>query len=233
MKLLSFSATKDTQQEEISRKIARIQEIEKLATEANARLARAESDFSDALARSKETWAIHIDEQQRVNNQLESETIALENRKKQALIPISMYKQEADKIMEEAKEIVARATAKELDVDYLHEKLEDKLTEVADRLNILSDGEKRLEVAKRGIQSQQEAVQIGTKQLSEQMLTFYNLQEKQEQDLNVRKKEVAMAEINFNAKLEKYQRDLDALKIWDRQLKDKEETLARAMKRLT
>lgn len=232
MKLLSPFASKDQQQEEISRKLLRSQEVEKLAVQANARLARAESDFALALAKSKETWATHIEEQQKINTQLESETLALERRKEQALIPIQMYKDEADKIVKDAQLLFKKVKEREEQADYLQEKLENKLTELSDRENMLIDGEQRLVVAKQGLQSQLEATKQGTKLLSEQMVTFHMKQQEDEASITERKKEVTLAEISFNAKLEKYKRDLEAMKIWESQLNDQRETLKRAMERI-
>lgn len=231
MKLLSVLGTKDTQQQELTRKILRTQEVEELATKANAHLARAESDFQTALAQSKETWSLHIEEVQKINKELELETLSLENRKQQALIPISMYKEEVDKQMFEAQEIVKRAKEKEEQADYLQEKLEIKLSEVTDRENILLMEEKSLEVAKRGLQSQQETTKIGVDQLSKQLVVLHVQQQKEEESINQRKKEVSMAEINFNAKLEKYKRDFEALKMWEKQLIDERGTLDREYKR--
>ena len=179
------------------------------------------------MASSKEKWALWVEEQKQETKALESEVQALEERKKQALIPISMYKEEVDKTILEAQSIVKRAQEKEEQADYLQEKLENKLTEVEDRENILSDGEKRLEVAKQGLQSQVEATQEGVKRLSQAMVDFHVKQQQEEESLALRKKEVALAEISFNAKVEKYQRDIEALKIWEIQLKDERGTLDR------
>lgn len=232
MKLFTASTLKDRQQEELSLKVIRIQEINELEKKANARLTRAEADFAEAVAKSKETWALHIEEQQKINNQLEEEVRALERRKEQALIPVSMYKLQVDKLMSEAQGIVKRAKEKEEQADYLTEKLENKLTDVADREYALAEGEKRLQVAKQGLQSQIESTQKGAQLLSEEILKFHIKQEQDEKSIGERKTEVALAEINFNAKLEKYTRDLEALKIWNLQLKDKEETLLRTSQRL-
>jgi len=232
MKLLSTFANKDKQQEEITRKLLRSQEIEELASKANAKLARAEADFADALARSKEIWSIHIEKQQKINSELEKETIALENRKKQALIPIQMYREEVDKVMLEAQEIVQRAKEKKENADYLTEILEEKLTEVADRESILLSEEQRIEIAKNGIEIQKEQTKEGIVQLSKKMILFHENQQEYEANINERKKELALAEISLNAKLGKYQRDLEALKIWDIQLKDERGTLDREFNRL-
>lgn len=228
MKLLSPVARKDKEQEEITRKILRIQEVEELTKKVNAQLSRAQADFSDVLARNKEKWAIEEEEHLNRVKDMQKEVEALENRKKQALIPIQMYKKEADKMLEEAQEILKKAQEKEENADFLTEKLEEKLTELGDREKNIIKEEQRIEIAKEGIKTQQEATRDGIKRLSEEMVKFHEKQEADEANINERKKEVALAEINLNAKLDKFARDMEALKIWEVQLNDRKETLDRA-----
>lgn len=232
MKLLTPFANKDKQQEEITRKILRIQEIEDLATKANARLARAEADFADSIARNRAKWALEEQEHADRINAMSREVEALEERKNQALIPIQMYREEVDKVMAEAQEMLKKAKEREEQAEYLQEKLEEKLTEVEDRLAIVKTQEDRLTIAKQGIESQKEATKEGIARLSEEMLRFHEKQQSDEANMNERKKEIALAEINLNAKLEKYARDLEAMKIWEKQLEDQRATLERAIKRI-
>ncbi len=232
MKLLSPFATKEKQQEEITRKILRTQEVNELAQKANARLARAESDFNNVLALNKTKWAFEEEQHENRVKEMTREVEALENRKREALIPISLYKQEADKLLAEAQDIIKQANQKEQQVDYLIEKLENKLTEVADREFTLSNNEKLLEVSKQGIQNQQEATKLGVEALSKEMLLFHEKQQQEEASLLKRKEEVSMAEISFNAKLDKYVRDIEALKVWEAKLADERDTLKRAFDRI-
>lgn len=227
MKLLSPFATKERQQNELTQKILRIQEIEDLAKQANAKLARAQADFQSVLAQNQAKWANEEAEHTERVKSMTIEVESLENRKKQALIPIQMYKEEVDKAMAEAQEIVKKAKEKEEQADFLLEKLEEKLTDVSDREALVEKEEKRQEVAKQGIESQQRATKEGVERLSKEMMLFHEKCQSEEESLAQRKKELALAEINFNAKIEKYKRDFEALKVWDIQLKDERATLDR------
>lgn len=233
MKLLSPFAQKDKQQEELTRKLLRIQEVEELAIKTNANLARSQADFNETLARNRDKWAIEESEHSDRIKDMTREIESLENRKKEALIPIQMYKDEVDKMYLEAQELVKTAKEKEEQADYLTEKLEEKLTEVGDRGKVLEKEEQKLEIAKQGIEAQKEQIKAGIKKLSEEMVMFHEKQQYEESSLNKRKSELALAEINFNAKVEKYQRDLEAMKIWDRQLKDERGILNREYARKT
>lgn len=227
MRLLTTFVQKEKQQEELTRKILRIQETEELETKTNFKLARAQIEFNESMARNQAKWALEEQEHTERIKDMTKEIEALESRKQQALIPLELYKKEADKLLLEAQEIIQKSKEKEEQADYLQEKLENKLSEVSDRENVVLDTEKLLEVAKRGVENQQEFIKKSSEELSKQMIVFHEKQKLEEASLLKRKEEVAMAEISLNAKLEKYARDLEALKIWDIQLKDEWETLER------
>ena len=231
MKLLTPFQQKDQQQADLTKKILRIQEVEKLVTQTNANLARAEFDFNSMLARNREKWALEEEEHTNRVESMEQEIKELENRKNQALVPIQLYKDEADKIMENARDLAEKVKQREEYVEELTEQLTKKLTEVSDREEFVANEEKRLEVAKQGIIAQQEATKQGVERLSKEMIMFHEKQQTDEASLSTRRRELEMAEINFNARLDKYQRDLEALKIFDRQLKDERATLDREIAR--
>lgn len=231
MKLMSPFQNKDQQQSELTRKILRIQETEKLAEITNAKLARAEADFSSMMARNQAKWAQEEEEHMKLMKDREQEVNTLENRKQQALIPIEVYKKQADVLIEEAQGFVARAKEKEEKADELLENLEEKLTSVSDREFIVARDEEKLKIAKEGIKSQQESTKKGVEQLSKAMIEFHEKQKLDEASLLQRQKEVTMAEISFNAKVEKYKRDLEALRILEAQIKDERATLDREYKR--
>jgi hypothetical protein len=211
MKLLNHLQNKDRQQEEVTRKIIRTQEVEDLANKANIKLAKAEQDFALSLARNRAKWAQEEEEHANRLKDMLKEIEALEKRKQQALIPISIYKEEADKMMEEAKEYLIKAKGQKEENEYTADKLEEKLSDVADRENQVSRKEEGQKIALQGIEFQKEQAKKGIEKLSEEMIMFHEKREREEASLLQRKKEVTMAEISFNAKVEKYQRDLQNL----------------------
>lgn len=232
MKLMSPFQNRDKQQEEQTRKILRIQEIEDLATKANANLAKAQAEFNTTLALNRSKWALEEEEHAQRIKDMTSEVEALEERKKQALIPISMYKEEADKIMVESQDILKRSKEKEEQVDYLQEKLEEKLTEVSDRENQVVKEEQKQQIARQGIEEQQKQTKLGIERLSKEMVMFHEKQQYEDTKLLERKKVVELAEINFEAKIDRYNRNMEALLTREVQLIDREKTLERNMNRL-
>jgi hypothetical protein len=231
MKLLSFVQTKDSQQKEQALKVMRAQEIEELASKANAKLARAEADFQSTLAKNRAKWALEEEEHAERLKAMEDELKPLEERKRQALIPLQLYKERADEMLQEAKDILVKAQEKEAQADFLQEKLEDKLTSVADREQTVTKEEQRLIIAKEGIQIQQEQIKANAEKLTQEIEAFHEKQRLEETSLLERKKEVSMAEISFQAKVDKYKRDIEALRVAQIQVEDQRQTLERTLKR--
>jgi hypothetical protein len=229
MKLLSPTVNKDAQQIEIARKLLR--SVEEMAAKANMNLAKAEADFADTMARNQAKWLVEEVEHNKMMIEREREVEALEKRKIEALIPIEIYKKEADTLMEKAQTIVKRAKQKESENEDLQELLYKKLTDVADREYMLVEGEKRIEIAKLGVIDQQQVTQQGVERLTIEMANFHVKQQEEEKNLEERKREVYLAELSFSAKTKKYTRDLHALQVFEIQLKDREATLDREIQR--
>lgn len=207
MKLLSPLATKDKGQEELAKKIIRIQEVEDLAVKSNVKLARAEADFNATLARNRTVWAIEEQEHADSLKSMREEVETLEKRKEQALIPIYVYKEEADKLVAEAQNILRKAKEKDEQSEFLQEKLMEKLTEVSDRESIVAMTEKKQQIAQEGIDIQKEQTKLGVKQLSVAMTAFHEKQEREEANLVERKKEVYLIEVSLKAQQDKLASD--------------------------
>jgi hypothetical protein len=231
MKLLSPSVNKDTQQAELSRKLLRIQEVEDMAVTMNAKLARAEADFSSAMALNQAKWlaeeTLHQKEVQERTKEIED----LEKRKTQALIPIEIYKQEAETLMEKARLFAEEIRQRNEAIELLSNRLMEKLSEVSDREHELRESERKVELSRIGLDNQREAIALGSEHLTIQMQAFHEKQQQEEKDLLDRKTQVSLAEISFKAKTDKIKRDIQAIREWETRLKDREETLEREVNR--
>ena len=227
MKLLSPLVHRDAKQAQDLKQIIRAKEIEKVVLDNNIKLAKSEADFQDSLARNRSIWAKEEEEHSKRLNDMLTEVNVLEQRKQQTLIPIEVYKEQADVKMLEAEKYLTDVIQREAEIDDLKELLDEKLSEVADRENIVAAEEKRQKNVLLGIETQQEETKKGVQRLSEEMFKFHEKQEREESSLLQRKTEVSMAEINFQAKVDKYKRDLENMAVWARQLKDERETLDR------
>ncbi len=231
MKLMSPSVVKDTRQNELRQQLLRAKEVDEITNTINIRRAKSEVEFNESLARNRAKWALEEEEHAKRVKDMESEVKVLESQKQHALIPIHLYKKKADELMAEAEAVMEKVQEKERNVDATMELLETKLTDVGDREIAVAKEESRQTVAKLGIESQQEEVKVNIQKSMDAIYNFNIYRLKEEENLSERKKEVALAEISFKAKTDKYKRDLEALKIFDIQLKDERATLDREIAR--
>lgn len=232
MNLLNARANKDRQQEDSTRKILRIQEIERILREKEGEMARAEMDFNTMLANNRKVWEDELIAHTLSTKELSDEVTILEKRRAQALIPISI---EMDKVTESREELSLLMEALEEKTALLEdsfERLEEKLTDVADREQQVLLREQKATLIEEANTKQGESISTQSRELTEAMQAFHVKQLTDEANMEERKKELYLAEVNFNAKVEKYHRDLEALKRWDIQLKDERETLKREFNRL-
>jgi len=232
MKLLSPIAVKDVRGQELARDVLRIKETKDELQRVSQQLANAQADFNVSLARNRETWANEEQEHSKRLTEMTKEVEFIEERKKQALIPINMYKSEADKIMSDALEYKKSLDAKEEQIENTIELLESKLTDVADREQKVSLVEKKQKVAQEGILKQQEATRNGTQLLSEQIAQFHVKQQEDDKLWNKRKRELDLKEINLEVREEKNIREIGAIRVREAQVQDMRETLEREYVRL-
>ena len=232
MKLLSFSEKKDQQQQEQTLKILRTQEVMELEKKANQNLAKAQADFQSTLATNREKWALELEEKQKMMDEMAKEIEVLEEKKKQALLPVTKQQREIYYSKVENDKIFIKLVKKEEEIEDTKQLLEEKLTEVADREQQVLKEEQSQFVALKGVQLQQEQTRKGADTLYKEKVAFEISKQAEEASLLERKREVFLAETSFKAKTEKYARDMKVLKEWEAQLIDERDTLKRAFARL-
>lgn len=231
MKLLTQTQIRDERGIELSRDILRAKETDEQVKRINAKMANAEADFAGTLARHRMKWAGEESEHDERMREMDSEIAALENRKKQALIPLEIYKEQADTLLREAQNALQRANEREEDVQSTLVTLEDRLDEVSDREINANALERSLESRKKGNEVQEEQTKMMAAQLSYDMQTFYEKRDAEEARMVERRKEIQMAEITVDAKIAKVKRDIEAMRVYDIRLKDERKTIDRIYQR--
>lgn len=231
MKLLTQTQVKDLKSAELTRDILRVKETDEQVRRVNARLASAEADFATVLARHRREWAdeeLSHDERLR---EMDAEIRVLEDRKKQALIPLEVYKVQADTLLKEAKYVLDSAKEREEEAQRTLFILENRLDDVSEREIDVGDAEASLEKRKKGIEAQEEQTKMMAAQLSHDMQVFYEKRDSEEMRMVERRKEIQMAEITVDSKIEKVKRDIEANRLYEIRLKDERATLDRIIKR--
>lgn len=232
MRLLSPNQTKDLEGEEVTRQILRAKESQEMATKWHKRLADAEADFAHSTARQQKEWAEMEKEHEVRLKEMAVEIESLESRKTQALIPIEIYKKQAQDLMDSAQAREEAAKKQEDDAERTKDILEDKLDDVSDREIAAEEKERKLLTREQGIAQQSEEVRQGSARLSEAMENFKAYCAVEESKLRQKRKENGLKEANLEAREDKITRETDALKIFATRLTDERETLGRAWKEL-
>lgn len=233
MKLLSPTQNSDVKAQELTREVIRTQEIYKEADKARKSLANEQSSFNRMLARNREQWAKEEEEHQNRLLEMKHEVQILENRKKQALIPLEVYKKQAQDLFNLAQDAKNRAESHEKELEVVRDRLEDKLDEVGQKTVDLDNLEQRLYIQKQGIEIQTKQIQESSKKLSQELQAFADQKAKDEQDILERKKTLKLWEHSLSAKERQLNNIAKGLMSKEKRLKDEREVLNRERKRLS
>jgi len=179
---------------------------------------------ANVLAEEKEAQSVKIRE-------LKSEVINLEQRKKEALIPITAKWQELE-------EYNSKVKAEKLEIDMLRVKyqvnlelLEEKLSEVGEReLNVI-DNEKRQKIAQWGIESQKEVITNQSKELNRRLAEYQASTEAREIDLTTKQTKLALKEQELETKEKELKNIEKGFIDRERSLQDRYATLERTTQR--
>jgi hypothetical protein len=233
MKLLEPQQLRDQKEADRVRDLMRTKEMADAATKIRKELANAEADFKLMLSRNNHKWALELEAKEEELKALEREVAALENRKAQALIPIDLYKKQADELMVLAKSVMEEAKTKAQENEDLAELLEDKLDKAGQSFQDNIALRAKLEQREAGIVLQGQQVVEGNKALNKRINEFAVARLAAEKDIDERKTVLTLWDRTLVAKEEKLNNRTKELEVWAKQLVDQRETLERAMKRLS
>lgn len=231
MKLQPPLQIQQNRAQEEAQEVFRTQNIQKAAEQARKDLAKATADFSSSMALFKEKRALEEQEHSKRMDEMKREVKELEEKKRLALIPIEVYRKQADELVLRAKKFLEEVKQKEHNVDLIRDLLENRLDEVGHREQDVRDRETRLVSLERGAKIQQEQVKEGVKRLNESMQQFLAERDTANKDLDKRKTDIILMEQSVFAKHESNKRTEKALERWAILIKDREQTLLREEKR--
>ena len=232
MKLLSPQQAQANKSQELSRDILRTQEVREALRKANQQLAESEAEFNIAKAKRLNAWAEEEKEHAELVKHKEKEIRGLEERKSQALIPISLYKDQAEKLMEEAKHGLKIVQEKEERMEERNELLQDKLDEVNGKEQELNTWEKKLKSQQEGIDLQGKQIKLQNEQLTKEIADFATKKFEEETFIFEKKKELLMENRSIEAKKKILQKTEEAQAKERKRLDDERATLQRAFDRL-
>ena len=197
LKLYTAEEIKSSKATELARDVMRTSDIKKALDKARTELNNVNAQFEVALANQRVKWISEEEVALGKIRDLETELKVLERRKQQALIPIDLYRQRVDNITKEANDKLKSATDKQIYVDELSEKLEEKLDEVSEKDQSLQKREENLFVKEKAVQMQEEGNKKMSQEINTRALFFIKEMEDREKDFNNRKTALELKEISL------------------------------------
>jgi hypothetical protein len=229
MKLLTLNQVKEKKDEQIQRDILRTSDIEKAASQARINLAKAEAEFNATLAKNREIWANEEQEHATRKQEMTSEVEVLEERKKQALEPLSLFQKDLEKQKKELDDLSINVKISEALNEELKERLEDKLDEVGEREQDVLRETQILEGKKESVEIQSEQTVQGIKRLNDSINAFLIQKEDTESRLDQIRLDLDLEKQNVDNNKRSLERKEQTLITWENKLRTRETLLKNAM----
>ena len=198
MKLFSPEEIKTSKAAELARDVFRTQDIKKALDSARTTLNDTKALFDVTLANQRVAWATEQEKAIKTISDLQKEVSDLEGRRQTLLIPIDIDRKKVDNMIMEANEFLTQAIQKQKDADELVEKLEDRLEEVSEKDEALTQRENNLLLKEKGAEAQSNAVILASSELTKQMQSFVADMENKENVFNTKKKELDLYKITLD-----------------------------------
>lgn len=228
LKLFTPQEAKSANSAQNTRDVLRTREIKKMMEKSHTELAKYEADFSAMIARHKEKWAQEEQNHAIRTAEMGQEVRALEERRKDALIPIEIEKQKADTMIDEATKRLGEVEKKERDNDELKDVLMQRIEDVSERESAVKDEEEKILEMRRGVELERATNTANTKALSEAIEKFNMYVSSETTALDHKRTEITLRERSIEARREALGRKEKSLATRETQIKDKQETLTRA-----
>lgn len=228
LKLFTPTEAKSLNSAQNNRDILRTREIRKLVDKSHTELAKHEADFAAMLARHKEKWAQEEEAHSIRLVEMEKEILPLEERRKNALIPIEIEKRKADTMNIEAEKRLGEVEKREHEATVLEDVLIERIGQVSERESAVEANEAKAAEMIRSADSEKETAALNTKTLSEGIQKFNDYVLAETFTLDQKRTEIILKERSIEAREVALGRKEKSLVIRETQLKDKQETLTRA-----
>lgn len=228
MILLTPQATQDSTNEEIARGVLRLGELQKMEKEFRMKLAKAEADFNDVLAKNRKRW--EEEEQAHMDRlkEMAQEVKDAEVEKLKMLVPFDILKEGVDDRFRDAEEFLTGLRKREERAEELTELLEDKLDSLGEREESLKEKETNILLKEKGLNSQIESFKLQSEHLTKQVTEFYTKQAEAEALLKQREESITFREKSQRSAEEGLIQKEQELKDREERVKDERGVLIRA-----
>ncbi len=228
LKLFTPQESRTQNSAQNTRDALRTREIKKLLEKGHTEIARHEADFAEMMARHKEKWAKEEEAHAIRLSEMDREIRSLEERRKTALIPIEIEMRRADTMIADAEKRLGEVEKREQESESLKDVLIERIEQVSERESIVKDDEEKIIILTREAELEKETAKANTKNLSDGIEKFNVYVASETLILDGKRTEITLKELSIEARSEILDRKEKSLLVREAQVKDKQETLARA-----
>lgn len=159
MKLLSTNEVKDRKQSEITRDIARTTDVKETLEKVTNQLNVVNAEFNVALKKQRVVWLKQEEEALARISALTEEIRQLENKKKEALVPIEDREKKAYALFTEAEKVFNDAVTKEGEATHRENEAAEQIEMLQDKLDALSEREQDVTLREQKVLIREKAVE--------------------------------------------------------------------------
>ncbi len=207
-------------------------ELQSLIVAKHKELAEIEQMSEESLSRHRELWASEERAHEEKLRTLRAETVSLEERKKEAIVPLTAKKEELDTIESTLHKHDQELRSKRADMDEEAELLKSKLDEVSERALQLDERSDRLAAQEQGAKLQEEQVRAMSERFSEFFAKRTKEINDQAQSVQLQEASLKTKELQIQERERIVQITSDSFAAREKALQDKYETLARTQERI-
>jgi chromosome segregation ATPase len=229
MKLFSSTEVITNKQQQTVSDIHRVKEVNELLEKRRKELRELEVDFDYVLEQQQNKWEEEKARNNKEINDLKSQVMQLEARRKQNLLPLEQQSEELDALKKKLAKKELDLAKKEEEMDEKLELLEEKLSEAEDREQELDRQYRLHAMAQEGIASQKANIALQAKELNSKLNDAFK-------EDKLRKNEILRLQATLDLKekaLQDKEKELKKIEAGfadrERAIKDRYETLQRTI----
>lgn len=232
MKLFSPLEVNTSKEKQISTDIQRLASVSKELIRKRQELEKLNLEFEISGERQNLQWEKDKAENAKICNALIAEVQILEERKRQALLPLTEKWKEIEVIEKKLKEKEEELIIKEDNLDSKIELLEEKLTTIGEREIDADKLGKQQMIAQEGIDAQKEQIALQAKQMNESIIKASGEQKAREQAISRLESSIKLRELAVKSREAELSKIEAGFESREKAIKDKYDTLNRTINRI-
>lgn len=231
LKLLPPSQTQFQTRARSEKDERRAVELQELVVKKHRELSDIEKLSEEALTRNRAIWVAEEESHLLRVGELTKEVVALEERKKEAIVPLTKRKEELDTVASALRTLKESLDARRADLDEESDLLKVRLDEVSERAIQLDSRNAQLASQEEGVQAQVEHLRLTSEGFTETMAQTASAHREKERVLELREAKVHTKEM-YVAERERIVKEKEkTFADRERAIQDAYETLERTKKR--